>query len=217
MQAFERVDESESQSKQKKGKKKREGPSMFYYEDDSKLSLEFPLIQKFSKLQVSPPIEIEELTKTEKTLQTLRDALKLKGQIEIAQNKAKLLKDESWVQGDEFEKMKAQLAEFDQEVLKRLDVIKRDKLNWNNDADEVGINIDEELDEEEIGQRFTKLQPDRSSRFGGGDRDNRGRRGRSQGPRQQQRRDEEPKTDQRQPKVRQERFNGTNAEDFPSL
>lgn len=152
---------------------------MFYYEDDSKLSLEFPLIQKFSKLQVSPPIEIEELTKTEKTLQTLRDALKLKGKIEIAQNKAKLLKDESWVQGDEFEKMKAQLAEFDQEVLKRLDVIKRDKLNWNNDADEVGINIDEELDEEEIGQRFTKLQPDRSSRFGGGDRDNRGRRGRS--------------------------------------
>jgi hypothetical protein len=71
--------------------------------------------------------------------------------------------------------------------LKRLDSIKREKLNWNNDADEVGINIDEELDEEEIGQIFTKLQPERSSRFNGtGDRDaNRGRRGRSQGPRQQ--------------------------------
>jgi hypothetical protein len=34
---------------------------MFYYEDDSKLQLEFPLIQKFSKVQVSPPIEIDEL------------------------------------------------------------------------------------------------------------------------------------------------------------
>ncbi len=41
--------------------------------------------------------------------------------------------------------------------MKRLDSIKREKLNWNNDADEVGINIDEELDEEEIGQIFTKL------------------------------------------------------------
>jgi hypothetical protein len=70
---------------------------MFYYEDDSKLSLEFPLVQKFSKMQVSPPIEVEELQKVEKTLQTLRDALKLKGKIEIATSKAKLLKDESWV------------------------------------------------------------------------------------------------------------------------
>lgn len=61
MQAFERVDENEAVSKQKKGKKKRDGPSMFYYEDDSKLQLEFPLIQKFSKVQVSPPIEIDEL------------------------------------------------------------------------------------------------------------------------------------------------------------
>jgi hypothetical protein len=131
------------------------------------------------------------------------------------------LKDDSWVQGEEFEKMKAELAQYDQEVLKRLDAIKREKLNWNNDADEVGINIDEELDEEEIGQRFTKLQPERSSRFNGAgsDRDaNRGRRGRSQGPRQQQQvRDEEPRMEQRHPKVKKERFNGANAEDFPTL
>lgn len=187
MQAFERVDENEAQSsKQKKGKKKRDGPSMFYYEDDSKLQLEFPLIQKFSKVQVSPPIEIEELTKVEKTLQTLRDALKLKGKIEIATNKAKLLKDDSWIQGEEFENLKAELGKFDEDILKRLDAIKRDKLSWTNDAADDGINIDEELDEEEIGQRLTKLKPEggRSSRFGGDDRDNRGRRGRSQGPRQ---------------------------------
>jgi len=83
--------------------------------------------------------------------------LRLKGRIEIAYNKAKLLRDDSWVQGEEFEKMKAELAQFSEEILKRLDSIKREKLNWNNDADEVGINIDEELDEEEIGQIFTKL------------------------------------------------------------
>lgn len=190
---------------------------------------------------MSPPIEVEELQKVEKTLQTLRDALKLKGKIEIATSKAKLLKDESWVQGEEFEKMKAELATYDAATLSRLDGIKREKLNWNNDAEEVGINIDDELDEEEIGQRFTKLKPEggRPSRFGGDDRDGRGRggRGRSQGPRQQPRRDDrdrDPRRDDREPRYqdrqqdaqqqqqqprapKKEKFNGTNAEDFPSL
>jgi hypothetical protein len=53
------------------------------YEDDNRLNLEFSIIQKFSKLQVSPPIEVDELVKSQQTLQTLRDALKLKGRIEI--------------------------------------------------------------------------------------------------------------------------------------
>ena len=70
-------------------------------------------------------------------------------------------------------------------------MIKRDKLNWATDVDEAGINIDEELDEEEIGQRFTKLRPEGGSRFDrnrGGDRGDRGdRRGRSLGRNQQQR------------------------------
>lgn len=69
---------------------------MYVYEDDGNLQLEFPMIQKFSNIQVSPPIDAEDLPKTEKTLQNLRDALKLKGKIEICQNKAKLLKDDSW-------------------------------------------------------------------------------------------------------------------------
>jgi hypothetical protein len=72
-------------------------------------------------------------------------------------------------------------------------MIKRDKLNWATDVDEAGINIDEELDEEEIGERFTKLRPEGGSRFDrnrGGDRGDRGdRRGRSLG-RNQQPRDE---------------------------
>jgi hypothetical protein len=69
-------------------------------------------------------------------------------------------------------------------------MIKRDKLNWATDVDEAGINIDEELDEEEIGERFTKLRPEGGSRFDrnrGGDRGD--RRGRSLG-RNQQPRDE---------------------------
>jgi len=41
-------------------------------------------------------------------------------------------------------------------------------LNWAAGDEEDGINIDEELDEEEIGQRFTKLKPE-----GGNSRNNR--------------------------------------------
>lgn len=74
------------------------------------------MIQKFSKVQVSPPIEVEELPKCEKTLQNLRDALKLKGKIEVMQNKAKLMKDESLAQGEEFEALKAELAKFDEDT-----------------------------------------------------------------------------------------------------
>jgi hypothetical protein len=37
MKAFERVDENDVNNKNKKQRKKRDGPSVFYYEDDSKL------------------------------------------------------------------------------------------------------------------------------------------------------------------------------------
>lgn len=113
---------------------------------------------------------------------------------------------------------------------KRLDSIKRDKVNWNENADEVGINVDEELDEEEIGQRFTKLKPEggpgqRRDRF----RDNntqRDRRGRSQGPRQSNRgfnnfddeeRERRPRNQDTAPKTRQQKFNGGAMEEFPTF
>ena len=63
--------------------------------------------------------------------------------------------------------MKTDLAGFDEATRQKLDNIKRDKLNWVSNADEIGINIDEELDEEEIGSRFTQLKPERQSRFNG--------------------------------------------------
>ena len=57
--------------------------------------------------------------------------------------------------------MKTDLAGFDEATRQKLDNIKRDKLNWVSNADEIGINIYEELDEEEIGSRFTQLKPER--------------------------------------------------------
>lgn len=99
----------------------------------------------------------------------MRDALKVKGQLEILQNKSKLLKDDTWCQGEDYENLKEEVGAFEEEMAKRLDSIKRDKVNWSND--DAGINVDEELDEEEIGMRLTKLTPDQRR---GGDRGQRG-------------------------------------------
>jgi hypothetical protein len=188
--------------------------------------MEFPLIQKFGKVSVSPPIDVEELPKCEKSLQMLRDALKIKGQLEICENKAKLLKDDTWCQGDEYNKLKEDLKQFDDETQKRIDAIKRDKVNWSN-ADEDGINVEEELDEEEIGMRLTKLKPDGGPRRdrdgngrgrGGFDRD---RRGRSQArPRRDNNDLDDERREQAPPRKqerKQEKFNGGNTEAFPTF
>jgi hypothetical protein len=214
IQALDRVDENAVVEKKTKGKKKKETASGVVYEDDATLQHDFPMIQKFSKVQVSPPIDVDDLPKTEKQLQTLRDALKIRGQIEIRQNKAKLLKDETWTQGEEFEKMQAELEKVDEDIRKRMDAIKRDKQNWAQDDD--GINVDEELDEEEIGMRLTKLKPERGDRRGFDGPSDRNRRGRSQG---RPKRDnfEEERQERPRPQKRQERFNANKMEDFPEI
>lgn len=60
--AVERVAEFDGQ-RTKQGKKKRDGPSQFYYEDDSRLNLDYVTIKKFSKLGLSPPIDQDNLVK----------------------------------------------------------------------------------------------------------------------------------------------------------
>ena len=47
----------------KSSKVRSEGPSNFYYDDDTRLNLDYVMIKKFSKLGVAPPIEYNELPK----------------------------------------------------------------------------------------------------------------------------------------------------------
>lgn len=136
------------------------GATMFVYEDDSRIELDYVLVKKFGTLSVSPPVDAAELEKTQETLKTLKDALKLKGQAEVLENKARLLKDESWVQGADYAKLKGQIEALDKDTARTLDSIKRLKLDWVNE--EVGVNVDEELSDGEIGERLTKLRPERA-------------------------------------------------------
>lgn len=93
-----KVVEADAQ-RSKPGKKKRDGPSLFYYEDDSRLNLDYMHIKKFSKLGLSPPIDVDQLPKTQQQLQDLRDALKLAGKIDNLTQKAKLTRKDKSEEG----------------------------------------------------------------------------------------------------------------------
>lgn len=67
---------------QKKQRRKRDGPSAFYYEDEDRVDLSYAMIQKFGGLELSPPTEKDHLENTNKQLVALRDALRLKGDLE---------------------------------------------------------------------------------------------------------------------------------------
>jgi hypothetical protein len=59
-----------------------------------------------------------------------------------------------------------------EQVKRSMDSIRRDKLNWamddeGNESD--GVNVNEDLDEEEVGRRFTKLRPEKKPRTDKGD------------------------------------------------
>ena len=77
------------------------------------------------------------------------------------QGKAKLLKNESLLEEDEFKQLSEDFGKFKEETQKRVNQIKKDKDSWANSTDYAnkGVNVDEELSEEEIGARFTKLKP----------------------------------------------------------
>jgi len=43
----------------KKRNRKREGPSMFAYDDEDRVDLDYGTIKKFGMLEISPPTELE--------------------------------------------------------------------------------------------------------------------------------------------------------------
>jgi len=100
--------------------RKRDGPSTYYYEDDNRVDLDYATTQKFGILELSPPTELDQLENTNERLVRLRDALKLKGQMEQAEGKARVSKDESYVTGPEYEALKAKFDAAEEGVRKNV-------------------------------------------------------------------------------------------------
>lgn len=80
------------------------------------MDLDIKTIQKFGTLGLSPPTEVDQIEELDKQLKQLRDALKLKGEIEQAEGKAKILKDNSYVESERYEDVKKNFTELEGSV-----------------------------------------------------------------------------------------------------
>lgn len=83
------------QSNKGKKQRNRNGPSNFYYEDENRINLDYAYIQKFGQLEISPPTEFDQLTDTNKLLVTLRDALRIKGQLQQIEGRSKFTRNKA--------------------------------------------------------------------------------------------------------------------------
>lgn len=89
--------------KGKTQRRKREGQASIYYGyDENRLDLDYLTIQKFASLEMSPPIDVDELAGVSDQLMALREALRVRGFIQQSEDKAKLTRDTAYTQSEEY-------------------------------------------------------------------------------------------------------------------
>lgn len=113
---------------------------------DTSVAIDNAITQKFGLLELSPPTEIEQFEASNTRLTGLREALKLKGQLEQAEGIAKITKDDSRIKTEEYEMAKVQYEEVDADTKKCVDKIigaQRSRRNSNKkEEEEKGGDVD---------------------------------------------------------------------------
>ena len=112
--------------KGKKGKKPKEQSNEIVYEDESSLALDYESVNKFGRLGLSPPTDVEQLPQTEKELIQLRDSLKIKGELEQVEAKAKFLHDDKLLEDEDYVGKKEIYDGYEEKLKKRLDAIRHE-------------------------------------------------------------------------------------------
>lgn len=82
------------------------------------------MIQKFGRLEISPPTEVDKLETTNKQLVDLRDALRVKGELEQTEGKAKFTKDDSLLESEKYVSNKEAWSKVDAAVSRRVEKIR---------------------------------------------------------------------------------------------
>jgi len=181
-----------SQPKGKKAKRVRDGPSAFYYDDDNSIQMDYPIIQKFSKLGLAPPMETDSMAKKNDEIVKLREALKLAGKIEKTVRKSELLKDKSFVEAEDHLELKKQYEALDYDTKKSVEKIKHEAMFGTELTIGSGEYEDDRDRDRRPGNRYTQLRPNttRGPRDGRSrDRNDRNDRQRAQSTRRQDRDD----------------------------
>jgi hypothetical protein len=95
--------------------------------DPNAIDIDYSVVKKFSALGVTLPAARDQLEKSEKELIELRDALNMAGKIQQAEGKARFLKDESFVQSDEYKALKEKMDSVSKQLLASIARIRKDK------------------------------------------------------------------------------------------
>ena len=120
------------------------------YEDEGdRLKLDFETVSKFGRLSVSPPVEVSQFKETQQALTQLRDALKIKGELEQTEAKAKYLHDATLTQTDEYKEAKEEFDGLDKDLKKKVENI-RYEVRFGRDRAEDGVEIDEDYNEQDV-------------------------------------------------------------------
>jgi hypothetical protein len=98
-----------------------------YDVDPNAIDIDYSVVKKFSALGVSLPASKDQVEKSEKEIIELRDALNMAGKIQQAEGKAKFLKDESFVQNDEYKALKEKMDGVSKLLLASIARIRKDK------------------------------------------------------------------------------------------
>lgn len=131
-----------------------------YDVDPNAIEIDYSVIKKFAILGVAPPVSQDGVAKSEKALIELRDTMKMRGKMDQAEGKARFLKDNTFIETDDYKEIKEKMDGVSKELLATLNRIRKEHESHQRDADD-GVEIDEldDMDEEQVDARFTRLRP----------------------------------------------------------
>ena len=156
----------------KKGKKKTGT-----VEDDDEIQLDYETVQRFGKLSIPPPVEVDDCEKTQQLITDLRDALRAHGKLEQTEAKARFLHNDELTNTDEYKEMRKEYDALPAELKKHVEHIRHEVRFGRNHAED-GIEIDQDYTEDDVANiekrrndrrsAMTELRPETGNRGGRG-------------------------------------------------
>lgn len=94
--------------------------------DPNAIDIDYSVVKKFSMLGVSPPSSTEDVERVTKELRDLRDSLNVAGKMSQAEGKARFLKDESFIETEEYKGQKEKMDAASKTMLAQIARIRKD-------------------------------------------------------------------------------------------
>lgn len=97
-----------------------------YDVDPNAIDIDYSVIKKFASLGIAPPTSADNVEKSEKELIVLRDSMQMKGKMEQAEGKARFLKDNSFIETEEYKQFKEKIDGASKTLLAQIANIRKE-------------------------------------------------------------------------------------------